>query len=131
MNDNDTTIKEMRKRLKAFIDERDWDQFHKPKDIGLALIIEAAEILEHFRFKTDKEIEEFLNDSKNKEELGDELGDTLMFIIDLARVCNIDLAEAFERKLGKSAKKYPVDLVKGKSHKYTYYNKESCKDGEQ
>jgi len=125
MNDKETTIDDLKRMMKEFIDERDWEQYHLPKDVAIALSIEASEILEHFRFKNDKEIEEFLRDDKNKEELGDELADTLMFLVDLARVCKIDLAEATERKLKKSAKKYPKDLVKGKSHKYTHYeNKE-------
>lgn len=121
MKDKETTIEEMKVKIKEFIDERDWGQYHLPKDVAIAMTIEVAEILEHFRWKNDKEIEEFIKDPKNKEELGDELADTFMFLIDLSRVCNIDLAEAFERKLKKSSKKYPKELVKGKKEKYTHY----------
>ena len=121
MNDKETTIEEIKIKIKYFIDERDWEQFHNPKDVAIALTIEVAEILEHMRWKTKKELEEYLNKPKNKEEIGDELADTLMFLVDLARVCDIDLAEAFERKLKKVEKNYPKDLVRGKAHKYTHY----------
>ncbi|MFT4297580.1 MAG: nucleotide pyrophosphohydrolase [Candidatus Woesearchaeota archaeon] len=123
MKDDSTTIEEIKQKLLNFINERDWDQYHIPKDVALALSIEVAEILEHFRFKTDDEIAEWIKDKNNKQELADEIADTGMFLIDLARVCDIDLAEAIESKMKKSALRYPADVVRGKPHKYTYYQK--------
>jgi dCTP diphosphatase len=121
MNDNKTNIGEIKQKISEFINARDWEQYHIPKDVALALSIEVSEILEHFRFKTDENIKEWMNDPKNKEQLADEIADSGIFLIDLARICNIDLSKAIKNKLEKSAKKYPVDMVKGKPHKYTYY----------
>jgi dCTP diphosphatase len=121
MNDKITTIEEIKEKITSFIQERDWEQYHLPKDVGIALSIEVGEILEHFRFKSDKMIEEWLKDPENKEQLADEIGDTGVFLIDLARICNIDFAEAINNKLKKSAIKYPKEIVKGKPHKYTHY----------
>jgi NTP pyrophosphatase (non-canonical NTP hydrolase) len=123
MKDDKTTINEIKKKVEEHIQERDWEQFHNPKDVAIALSIEAAEILEIFRWKTPEQMKELLSDPKIKEDLGDELADVLSFIVDLARVTDIDLAEAFERKMEKNNKKYPKELVKGKNHKYTYYQK--------
>lgn len=121
MNDRNTTIDEIKQKIKIFVDERDWEQFHNPKDVALAVSIEASEILEHFLWKTKKEVEDFIKDPKSKEELSDELADTLVYLVELARVCNIDLSEAYEKKAEKAARKYPKEVVKGKAHKYTFY----------
>ncbi len=121
MNDSTTTIAEIKKDIKDFVAVRDWEKFHTPKDVAVALSIEIGEVLEHFRWKSNEEIALWLKDPKNKEELADEIGDCVSFLVDLGRVTNIDLSHAFEQKLAKAGKKYPVDKVKGKHHKYTYY----------
>jgi NTP pyrophosphatase (non-canonical NTP hydrolase) len=122
MDDNTTTIEEAKSILKEFIDERDWEQFHKPKEVALALSVEVAEILEHFVFKSKEQVEDKLADPKVKEEIEDEIADSFAYLIDLARVCDVDLMKAYERKMEKNRKKYPKELVKGKNHKYTYYS---------
>jgi len=125
MNDNKTTIEEIKTDVKRFIDERDWEQFHNPKDVAIALSVEAAEVLEHFTFKSQEQVKEILADPKKKEAIQDELGDCIAYLTDLARVCDIDLAKAYEEKIKKTAKKYPIDLVKGKNNKYTDYKENS------
>ncbi|MFT4343146.1 MAG: nucleotide pyrophosphohydrolase [Candidatus Woesearchaeota archaeon] len=120
-NDKNTTLYSLQKELQEFIDERDWDQFHKPKDVALALIIEVGEVLEHFRFKSDAEIKEWLNNPENNEKIGDELADCFGFLLDLARVTNVDIVSAFKKKMEKNRMKYPAEKVRGKNHKYTYY----------
>jgi len=125
MKDKETTVEEIKEVMSVFTKERDWEQFHSPKDVTIALSIEVSEVLEYFRFKQDAEIAEWMKDPKNKQDLQDELGDCIGFLAELARVTDIDLAKAFEEKMAKTRKKYPADVVKGKNHKYTYYEKNS------
>ena len=121
MTDATTTIGDVKAALRAFARERDWEQFHNPKDLGLALSIEIGEILEHFRFQTNEEIAKRLEDETFRASLAHELADAASFIIRLADVTGIDLAAAIEEKMRLSAEKYPADTVRGKPHKYTYY----------
>ncbi len=104
-----------------FSQERDWEQFHHPKDLGLCLSIEAAEVLEHFRFRTDAAIRDTLNDSNQKQAIAHELADCLWALLRLADVCQIDLAAALEEKIVLAAEKYPVDRCSGRADKYTAY----------
>jgi len=112
-------LNELRDIARKFTSERDWEQFHNPKDLGVALSIEVAEVLEHFRFKTNKEIEKYLK--TNRKKLGHELADVLWFLVRLSDVCDIDLTEAFMEKEKITEKKYPAEKVKGKPDKYTVY----------
>jgi dCTP diphosphatase len=121
MTDNATTIGEIKEALRAFARERDWEQFHNPKDVALALSIEIAEVLEHFRFLRNEEIEELLRDDEYRRSLAHELADAASFVIRLADVTGIDLAKAVEEKMRVSAEKYPADMVRGKPQKYTHY----------
>lgn len=116
--DSETNIQELKDKIKAFCDARDWDQFHNAKELAIALSIESSELLEHFRWKTPKEIEELLNNPIKKEEISDEMADCLYFIIRMAQMNKIDLSEALERKLEKNDKKYPVEKAKGSNKKY-------------
>lgn len=104
--------------IKKFRDERDWLQFHNPKDMATALSIETSELQELFLWKNEKEIEEYIKDKKNIEEISDELGDVFSFAIELADNLGIDIEEAIFKKMEKSAKKYPVEKSKGKHTKY-------------
>jgi len=117
MKDEHTTIQEIRKRLATFRDDRDWKQFHKPKDLALHLSIEVSEILEHFRYKTDEEITSYLKDAKNKKEFSHELADSLNLMIMLAMATDVDLSVAIKEKLDILEKRYPPELVKGKKDK--------------
>ncbi len=121
MTDATTTFGEVKDALRAFARERDWEQFHNPKDLGIALSIEIGEILEHFRFQTSEEIADRLRDESVRRSLAHELADAASFIIRLADVTEIDLAAAIEDKMRLSAEKYPADTVRGKPHKYTHY----------
>lgn len=121
MTDADTTIGDVKAALREFARERDWEQFHNPKDLGVALSIEIGEILEHFRFRTNEEIAARLEDERFRQSLAHELADAASFIVRLADVTGIDLAAAIEEKMRVSAEKYPADTVRGKPHKYTHY----------
>ena len=100
-----------------FRTERDWKQFHNPKDSAIALMLEAGEVLEHFQWKTDTEVKQYIN--ANKKEIGDELSDVLFWVILMSHDLEIDLTEAFEKKMEENRKKYPIEKAKGKHTKYT------------
>ena len=107
------------KTIQKFRDERDWMQFHNPKDMATALAIEAAELQELFLWKDKKEMEEFVKNKKNIEEISDELADVFTFALELAENLGINIEKSVENKLIKNAKKYPVEKAKGKHTKYT------------
>lgn len=122
--DDKTNIQELKDELIKFSKERDWEQFHTPKDLSIALNIEAGEILEHFRWKSHDEINESLKKEDKKQELALEIADTFFFLLRLASVCDIDLTTALRDKIKINNKRYPAEKVKGKAHKYTYYESE-------
>ncbi len=109
-------IKELTEKIKEFRDERDWKQFHNHKDMSLSLMLEAAEVLEHFQWKSQSEVEKHGNACKN--EIAEELADVAMYLFELADNLGINLSDAIEHKLTKNAKKYPVEKAKGKHTKY-------------
>ena len=121
--DEHTTVAQLKARVKKICDERDWSQFHTPKDIAIMITVEASEVLEHFRYKNDAECLQLFDDPKKKQEISDELSDTLYNILRFAQLYDIDLASSFESKMAEVEKKYPVELSKGKPHKYTHYRK--------
>ena len=108
--------KRFTEKIIAFRDERDWQQFHHPKDLAMALAIEAAEVLEVFRFKSPEQID--AERSQWKQALGEELADCLYFVLLLAHDAEIDLPQAMEAKMQKNALRYPVALSRGKNLKY-------------
>lgn len=109
-------IKEITEKIKKFRDERDWMQFHNHKDMALSLLLEAAEVLEHFQWKSNEEIENYTEISKN--EIADELADVAICLFELADNMKIDLPKAMMIKLEKNAKKYPVTKARGSNLKY-------------
>ena len=105
------------KKVLAFRDARDWKQFHNPKDMAISLSLEASEVLEHFQWKNESEIKEYLE--KNKSDIADELADVLYWVLLMSNDLGIDIIEASEKKLEKNGLKYPIAKSKGKSTKYT------------
>ena len=83
--DDKTSIEELKKRVQTFCEDRDWDQFHNPKELSIGLITESAELLEHFRFKDDEQMKELFKDNKKREEIEHELADSLFFILRFAK----------------------------------------------
>jgi NTP pyrophosphatase (non-canonical NTP hydrolase) len=100
-----------------FRDERDWKQFHNPKDLAISLLLEASEVLEHFQWKSQDDINVHLKSHKSA--ISDELADVLYWVLLMSHDLRIDLPKAFEAKLRQNAKKYPIRKVRGKSTKYT------------
>ena len=112
---------ELKEKVKEFCDERDWDQFHNAKELAIALSIEASELLEIFRWKTDKEVQELFLNEKKKEDIQDEMADILYFLVRIAQMYDIDLSEALDKKMEKNELKYPVEKAKGSSKKYNEF----------
>ena len=110
-------IKSLQEKIAQFVSERDWGQFHNPKDLAISLNLEASEVLEHFQWKSEQEMKDYIKN--HKDEVGDELADVLYWVLLMAANMNIDVVAASERKLEKNAKKYPVEKSKGNHKKYT------------
>ena len=115
------TLGELSETLAKFAHDRDWDQFHTPKNLSMALAVEVAEIMEIFQWKT---AEESVNlSSEEFGHLRDELADSFVYLIRLADISGVDLMEAARKKIEKNQAKYPADLVRGSAAKYTEYQK--------
>jgi dCTP diphosphatase len=110
------TLEELRKRLAAFAADREWDQFHNPKNLAMALAGEAGEVLEHFQWLTFDEAADLPPATKDAVAL--ECADVLLFLVRLADKLGIDLAASAEKKLELNGQKYPVEKSRGKSTKY-------------
>ena len=109
----------LKQRLREFAEARDWDQFHSPKNLSMALSAEVAEILEHFQLLTEEQSKKL---PQNKlDEVETELADTLIYLIRLADKLDIDLLAVAKNKIEINEQKYPVDKVKGRANKYTEY----------
>jgi len=111
------TLDELRQRIRTFRDERDWDQFHTPKNLAAGLSIEAAELQELMLWKTDGEVSELL--STHHGPLSDEIADVLIFALLFCEAARVDPEAAVLKKLEKNAEKYPVEKSKGNAAKYT------------
>ncbi len=109
-------IKLLTKKIINFRDARNWKQFHNPKDVSLSLVLEAAELMEHFQWKTSDEVASYVK--THKTDIADELADALYWILLLSHDLNIDLSKALDLKLKKNSLKYPVKKSKGKHTKY-------------
>ncbi len=110
-------MEELRKIIKEFIRARDWEQYHAPKNLAIALSVEAAEIVEIFQWK---KADEPLSSSE-QEHLRQEIGDVLVYLLELADKFDIDIVQAAKDKMVLNDKKYPEKVVKGKANKYTDY----------
>lgn len=119
MADEQVTLNDLKKRMATFVRERDWGQFHTPKNLSMSIAIEAAELMEHFQWLT---VEQSKNlDAAALQDIGEELADIVIYSLSMANCLQIDLAETVLAKMAKNIKKYPSEKVRGKAHKYTYY----------
>jgi NTP pyrophosphatase (non-canonical NTP hydrolase) len=110
------SIETLRLRLRAFIAERDWEQFHSPKNLAMALIVEAGELVEHFQWLTAEQADRL--PPETLAEVEQELADVFIFLVELADRLKIDLLAAAGRKLTLNAQKYPVEKSRGLATKY-------------
>ncbi|MDL2249448.1 nucleotide pyrophosphohydrolase [Lachnospiraceae bacterium OttesenSCG-928-J05] len=107
--------------VKQFCEERDWDQYHSPKELAIGLSTESNELLDLFRFKTDSQMKDMLNIPEKIEAISEELADILFFLLRFSQMYNFDLEKSLKNKIQKNDEKYPTDRVKGKNLKYTEY----------
>jgi NTP pyrophosphatase (non-canonical NTP hydrolase) len=114
--DDNTTLEQLKQRVGAFAIERDWEQFHNPRDLALHLAVEAAELLDHFRYKREEELQGVLE--RKREEISDELADVIILAFEFARMHGFDIATAVHEKLAKNERKYPIEKSKGVKGKY-------------
>lgn len=110
-------ISDLQKRIVSFRDARDWKQFHNPKDMAISLVLEASEVVEHFQWKTEAEINTHLD--HNKDQLAEELVDVLYWVLLMANDFNIDIQASFDKKMVQNEQKYAVEKSKGNHKKYT------------
>jgi NTP pyrophosphatase (non-canonical NTP hydrolase) len=116
---SDMTLQDLQQQLKAFAQERDWEQFHSPKNLAMALIVEAAELVEHFQWLKQSESERLPADKH--QEVAYEMADILVYLLRLAERLDVDLLDAVQQKMKINASKYPADKVRGSKKKYTEY----------
>ena len=116
---NPSDLMMLRDKLRKFAEERDWDQFHSPKNLCMALMVEAAELMEHFQWLTEAQSGNL--DPAKKSVVAEELADILLYLVRLSDKLGVDMPEAALHKLEKNAAKYPADRVRGSSKKYSEY----------
>ena len=109
----------LRDKLRAFAEARDWDQFHSPKNLSMALMVEVAELMEHFQWLTEAQSANLAFEKRPA--VAEELADTLLYLIRLSDKLDVDLLEAALDKLEKNAAKYPAEQVRGSANKYSEY----------
>jgi NTP pyrophosphatase (non-canonical NTP hydrolase) len=109
-------IKELTTKIVEFNNDRDWKQFHNPKDLALSLVLEAAEVMEHFQWKNSEAMEEYLK--SHKDDVGEELADVLYWVLLMSNDLGIDIKLALEEKMKKNEAKYPIEKAKGSNTKY-------------
>lgn len=119
MNDDQTRVAEIKKRVLAFARERDWEQFHSPKNLSMAIAAEAAELMEHFLWQSAEKSREDMQNPSVRAKVEEELADIFIFAIEFANVTGVDVAQIIEQKMKRNAEKYPVEKAKGRSDKYT------------
>lgn len=119
MNEHESHLAELKRRLRQFAEERDWEQFHSPKNLAMALIVEAGELVEHFQWLSQDESRRLPTATRAKVE--EELADVLLYLVRLADMLDVDLLAAAERKIALNARKYPADQVRSSAKKYTEY----------
>jgi len=117
-------LKKIKKWQDDFANARDWNRYHTPKNLAMALSVEASELVEIFQWLTPEESTSLDKDPKSMEAVGDELSDILFYTLRIANVLNLNVNEIFWRKMQKNADKYPVELAKGNAKKYTEHSKQ-------
>lgn len=114
MNDDETTLAELREIVRDFVDQREWQKFHSPKNLSMALAIEAAELMEHFQWISMDASREVEKDPDKLHAVGEELADVICYALALSNALKIDVAAAVEAKMLRNKSKYPADEYRGR-----------------
>ncbi|MHB1398972.1 MAG: nucleotide pyrophosphohydrolase [Trichloromonadaceae bacterium] len=128
MGDERITLQELKERMADFVRERDWEQFHTPKNLSMSIAIEAAELMEHFQWLTVEQSRNLAPEALA--EIGEELADIVIYSLSMANALKLDLADTVQAKMEKNIRKYPSERVRGKAHKYTYYQNSEVRSQE-
>jgi len=114
VDDQTTTLGQLRAIIKQFVDQRDWGQFHNPKNLSMAITIEAAELMEHFQWLRTDELDEVTTSAPQMAQIREELADVVCFVLSLANELAIDVSAAVEAKVEKNRRKYPAERFRGR-----------------
>ena len=114
MNDQTTTVSDLRQMVRRFVDDREWERFHAPKNVSMALAIEAAELMEHFQWLSVEESRSIDADRAKLDAVGEELADIICYTLALANTLGLDVTEIMHAKMKKNEVKYPVEKYRGK-----------------
>lgn len=117
--DSSTTVSELKTRILAFVHERDWEQFHSPKNLSMALAAETGELMEHFLWASGEQSQAIARDPVRRARIAEELADVVIYALEFANITGLDVAAAIEAKMAANARKYPVEKARGRSDKYT------------
>jgi dCTP diphosphatase len=118
-NENSLDLNAIASALRDFAAERDWDQFHSPKNLASALVVEAGELLEHFQWLTEKQSFEAARDPQLLARITEEVADVLIYAIRLSDIVGLSLSNAIDDKIAANSLKYPVAKSRGRATKYT------------
>ncbi len=119
MDDDRTTLESLKSSILAFVEERDWGQFHSPKNLSMAIAAEAAELMEHFLWVEPGAALQLVRDPDKAESIRDEVADIIIYSLEFANVAGIDVAGAIREKMTKNEIRYPVAKSRGRSGKYS------------
>ncbi len=112
-------INELKEKIQNFAIERDWEQFHTPKNLAMALNVEASELLEIFQWLTPEQSQKLVEDPKKMKDIQDEIADIVVYAIRISSILDINIKTAITEKMKQNAQKYPVDKAKGNAKKYS------------
>ena len=119
LSDTATTIAQLKERVLSFARERDWEQFHSPKNLSMALAAEAGELMEHFLWASTEESRAIAREPARGARIAEELADVVIYALEFANATGLDLAASIEAKIAANARKYPIEKSRGRSAKYT------------
>lgn len=119
LTDASSTVQDLKTHVLAFVHERDWEQFHSPKNLSMALAAEAGELMEHFLWSTPEQSQAVARDPAKRSHIADELADVVIYALEFANSTGLDIAAAIEAKMAANARKYPVEKARGRADKYT------------
>ncbi|MEY4938551.1 MAG: hypothetical protein RIQ93_286 [Verrucomicrobiota bacterium] len=119
LTDSSATFAALKADLLAFVRERDWEQFHAPKNLSMALAAEAGELMEHFLWCTPEQSKAIAADPAKRSQIADELADVVIYALQFANSTGLDVATSITAKMAANAKKYPVEKARGRAEKYT------------
>jgi NTP pyrophosphatase (non-canonical NTP hydrolase) len=119
LNDEESKVADLKRMVRKFVEERDWDQFHNAKDLAIGIVTEASELLEIFRFKSNTESEALLHDELSAKNVRHELADIFYFALRFAEKYEMDVSQSLQDKLRENEKRYPIEKSKGSNRKYS------------